>query len=78
MPISPRRFEHIDVHPTRGVVAISLRGAPAEVVRIALLCPEGFGGTITMLDVVLDSRGKAGVVPDAHLCAMPAAALLGK
>ena len=77
MPISPRRFEHIDVHPTRGVVAISLRGAPAEVVRIALLCPEGFGGTIAMLDVVLDSRGKAGVVPGAHrLCAMPAAALL--
>ena len=77
MPISPRRFEHIDVHPTRGVVAISLRGAPAEVVRIALLCPEGFGGTIAMLDVVLDSRGKAGVVPGAaHLCPTPAAALL--
>ena len=76
MPISPRRFEHIDVHPTRGVVAISLRGAPAEVVSIALLRPDGCGGTIAMLDVVLDGRGKAGVALGAHLCTMPAAALL--
>jgi hypothetical protein len=66
---SPRRFEALTVHSTEpvGVAAVSLRGAPHETVRLALLRPGSCAHleappAVLRLDVVLDAQGCANAI----------------